>query len=97
VLVAQAGTASATDRHGFSLACADGRSFQIRPSAVSDEGDLVTGYLIVRRHRAVPIRLIPMGEGYRYAGPGLWLDGVGGDAVLDWGTRRSVPCALQRS
>jgi hypothetical protein len=92
--VALAGPAEAADT-GFSVTCANGRNFHVRSRAVSDEGDLVTGYLVVRRH-TIPIRLIPMGEGYRYAAAGLWLDGHGSEAVLDWGTRHALPCTLQR-
>jgi hypothetical protein len=88
--------AHAAAGQGFSLTCANGKSFQIRPLAVSDEGDLVTGYLMVRRHRGIAIRLVPMGQGYRYAGRGLWFDGVEGHAVLNWGTRSATPCTVER-
>ena len=53
------------------LACENGREYPIRPIAVSREYDLVTGYLLMTSHRrGVHMRLIPMGSGYRYAGPG---------------------------
>ena len=80
---------------GFHLTCANGKRFYIRPSAVSDEGDLVTGYLMTRRHRGLAIRLVPMGQGYRYEGRGLWLDGADGQAVLNWGTIRATPCTVE--
>jgi hypothetical protein len=97
-LVAHSKEARATDQplHGIWLACDNGRNYPVRPVAVSDEGDLVTGYIVVGRHRNVHIRLIPMGEGYRYAGLGIWFDGLGGDAVLNWGRPGAVPCTVQQ-
>jgi hypothetical protein len=94
-LVVPSDGAQAAGRHSLRLACENGRNYPVHPKAVSDEGDLVTGFIRVRRHN-VPIRLVPMGEGYRYAGRGIWFDGVAGDAVLNWGTRRAVSCSLQQ-
>jgi len=77
------------------LSCENGREYPIRPIAVSREYDLVTGYLLMTSHRhGVHMRLIPMGSGYRYAGPGVWFDGLRGDAVLNWGTPAAVPCKV---
>jgi hypothetical protein len=97
-LTAHAGGAHAAGRqsHNLWLACENGRNYSIQAKAVSDEGDLVTGYIHLRRHRSVPIRLIPMGEGYRYAGRAIWLDGVAGNAILNWGTRRAVACSVHQ-
>ena len=68
------------------LSCENGRDYPLHPLAVSREYDLVTGYLLKTGHgRGVHMRLIPMGSGYRYAGPGVWFDGLRGDAVLNWG------------
>jgi len=54
------------------LSCENGREYPIRPIAVSREYDLVTGYMLMTGHgRGVHMRLIPMGSGYRYAGPGV--------------------------
>ena len=54
------------------LACENGREYPIHPIAVSREYDLVTGYMLMTGHgRGVHMRLIPMGSGYRYAGPGV--------------------------
>jgi hypothetical protein len=40
------------------------------------------------------VRLIPMGDGYRYAGRGVWLDGIRGDATLHFGQHRAVDCLV---
>jgi hypothetical protein len=62
---------------------------------VSSDGDLVTGYLVVTGHnRGVHVRLVPMGVGYRYAGPGIWFDGLRNEAVLNWGQRNQVSCTV---
>ena len=79
------------------LACENGREYPIHPVAVSREYDLVTGYMLMTGHgRGVHMRLIPMGSGYRYAGPGVWFDGLRGNAVLNWGTRNEVPCHVMQ-
>jgi hypothetical protein len=82
-----------TQKPGFWLACEDGRNYPIRAAAVSEDGDLVTGYLVTG-HGQIHIRLIPMGDGYRYAGRGIWFDGLRADAVLNWGTPRAVNCTV---
>jgi hypothetical protein len=88
--------ATYTLKPGFVLACENGRNYPIRPRAISIEGDLVTGYLETGRG-AVHIRLIPMGDGYRYAGRGIWFDGLRENAVLNWGTARAVNCTVTQS
>src|SRR4029077_20637592 len=94
--------ATAADMSGASPAAAhakmwlpreNGREYPIRPIAVSREYDLVTGYMLMTGHgRGVHMRLIPMGSGYRYAGAGVWFDGLRGNAVLNWGTAGGGPC-----
>jgi|SoiMethySBSTD1v2_1073268.scaffolds.fasta_scaffold619531_2 hypothetical protein len=76
------------------LDCENGRFYPIRPLAVSDLGDFVTGYIATGRGRRVHIRLIPMGDGYRYAGRGVWFDGVLQEAVLYWGTPAATACTV---
>ncbi len=77
------------------LACENGRNYPLQPMAVSRENDIVTGYLLQTEiGRSVRLRLVPMGNGYRYAGPGIWFDGVRGEAVLNWGRPNEVPCAV---
>jgi len=79
------------------LSCQNGRDYPLRPLAVSREGDLVTGYLLTTgRGRGVHVRLIPMGSGYRYAGPGVWFDGMRQQAVLNWGRPDEVPCTVMQ-
>ena len=79
------------------LACENGRDYPLHPLAVSREGDLVTGYLLMTGHgRGVHMRLIPMGSGYRYAGRGVWFDGMRQQAVLNWGRPDEVPCKVMQ-
>jgi len=74
------------------LSCENGARYAIRARAVSAAGDLVTGYLVLSPGRAIHIRLIPMADGYRYAGRGIWLDGLRGLAVLNFGKRQAISC-----
>jgi hypothetical protein len=76
------------------LSCEDGRNYPIRAAAISEDGDLVTGYLVTGKSHGVHLRLIPMGDGYRYAGPGIWFDGLRGNAVLYWGRSAAVNCTV---
>jgi hypothetical protein len=79
------------------LSCENGRDYPLRPLAVSREFDLVTGYLLITgRGRGVHLRLIPMGSGYRYAGPGVWFDGMRQQAVLNWGRPDELPCTVKQ-
>ena len=78
----------------LSLACENGRDYPIRIGAVSRLDDMVTGFIQVGRHQTIHIRLMPMGDGYRYAGRGIWFDGLGDDAILFWGTPHAVACKL---
>ena len=86
--------AAAAPRSDFVAACDNGRSYPIEARAVSDQGDLVTGYLVTGHRRAAHIRLVPMGVGYRYAARGLWLDGLRSDAALHFGTSHAVACTV---
>jgi hypothetical protein len=81
-------------RSNFVATCENGRSYPVRPRAVSDHGELVTGDLLTGHHGAAHIRLMPVGFGYRYAARGLWLDGWRGDADLHFGKHRSVACTV---
>jgi hypothetical protein len=89
------GSAKAAPAVGdFTLSCENGRVYPFRPRGVNPEGDLVTGYLVTRPGHAVHMRLIPLGLGYRYAGPGIWFDGVRDEAVLSFGKFQSVNCTV---
>src|SRR5258706_8765511 len=57
------------------LSCENSARYPVHPMAVSDEGDIVTGQLVLRQRAGLHVRLIPMGGGYRYAGRGVWFDG----------------------
>ena len=81
---------------GFLLSCENGRNYPVRPIAISQEGDMVTGVLGTGRG-GVHIRLMPMGDGYRYAGRGIWFDGLRNAAVLNWGTLHAVNCVVTYS
>jgi hypothetical protein len=77
------------------LACENGHNYPLQPAAVSQDRDLVTGYLLkTGSGHAVHLTLVPMGNGYRYAGPDIWFDGVRGDAVLNWDRPDAVPCKV---
>jgi hypothetical protein len=76
------------------LACENGRNYPVCPIAVSDAGDLVTARVITGRGRGVYVRLIPMGTGYRYAGIGLWVDGIGPDAVKYRSNYHGMACTV---
>jgi hypothetical protein len=79
----------------LSLACSNGHTYALSPRAVAVDGDLVTGYLHLSPRHAVHVRLIPMGDGYRYAGRGVWVDGIRHDATLHFGKHRSVDCLVR--
>lgn len=79
------------------LTCENGREYPICPIAVSVAGELVTASLYTAPHRATYVRLVPMGVGYRYAGKGIWLDGLRGNALLNFGNRSSVACTVSLS
>jgi hypothetical protein len=68
----------------LALVCENGRSYPICPIAISVAGELVTGRLMTS-HGGTHIRLIPMGNGYRYAGRGVWFDGKYAAASLYFG------------
>lgn len=76
------------------LSCENGGTYRIRPIAVSDEGDLVTAHLIRRDGRGAHVRLIPSGEGYRYAGRGVWFDGWRENVYLYLSKYRPIACTV---
>jgi hypothetical protein len=76
------------------LSCENGHEYPIQPRAVAVDGDLVTGYLVLRPRHAVHIRLIPMGAGYRYAGRGVWFDGTRGAALLYLDKHHPIACRV---
>ncbi len=79
------------------FSCENGRQYALCPIAVSVAGEIVTASLHTGRHGATHVRLVPMGVGYRYAGPGVWLDGFRDNALLNFGKHTQIACTLQRS
>ena len=81
----------------MALSCENGRTYPLCPIAVSDEGDLVTGQLVLAPGRGVHVRLMPLGNGYRYAGRGVWFDGIRQDATLFFGMHSPpVQCTVTK-
>lgn len=79
------------------LTCQNGHDYPLRPVGVSPDDDLVTGYMLNTGARhAVYLRLVPMGNGYRYTGEGTWFDGVRGKAVLNWSRSDAVACKVMQ-
>jgi hypothetical protein len=78
------------------LNCDNGRVYPIRPRAVSEVGELVTGYISTAPRRTHHFRLIPMGNGYRYAGHGFWFDGIRLEATLIVDSRETA-CTVEYS
>lgn len=82
---------------GYFLSCENGRTYPIRARAVTVDGDLVTGYLYTGHHHASHIRLVPMGAGYRYIAGGVWVDGWGPDAEINFGKHHRLACTVTHS
>jgi hypothetical protein len=79
----------------ITLMCENARSYGLCPIGVTDAGELVTGTL--SSPGPTYVRLIPMRDGYRYAGRGIWFDGKGAAGRLFFGQHRSVACTVERS
>ena len=78
----------------FVVACENGAHYRLDAAAVTVFGEVVTGHLHMSPHHAIHVRLIPMGDGYRYAGLGVWLDGFREQAQLNLGKNASVACMV---
>jgi hypothetical protein len=78
----------------IALTCENGRTYPLCPIAVSDEGEIVTAQLVLGRGRGLHVRLMPLGIGYRYAGRGVWFDGVRQNATLNFGMNNAVQCTV---
>jgi hypothetical protein len=79
----------------IALTCENGRTYPLRARALSDLGEIVTGYLVVSQ-QSIHVRLIPMGDGYRYAGRGIWFDGKRDVAILYFGENNPTNCTIVR-
>jgi hypothetical protein len=80
----------------YAIACENGANYRLTSGVVTIPGDIVTAHLHLGPHHALPVRLIPMGEGYRYAGRGVWLDGIREHALLYRSKYRPVACVVSR-
>jgi hypothetical protein len=80
----------------FTIACENGGNYLLSSGPAVIPGDIVTAHLYLRPHHALPVRLIPMGVGYRYAGRGIWLDGVRSHALLYLSKYRPLACTVSR-
>ena len=78
----------------LALTCENGQTYPLCPIAISDEGEVVTAHLALGPGRGVHVRLVPLGNGYRYAGRGVWFDGIRQEATLNFGMRSSVQCRV---
>jgi hypothetical protein len=79
----------------LALTCENGRTYPLCPIAISDQGELVTAHLVLGPGRGTHVRLIPLGNGYRYAGRGVWFDGIRQEATLFFGMHSSpVQCQV---
>ena len=97
--LAESGTARAGGLMGSAtiwLSCENGGRYPVHPMAVSDEGDVVTGSLVLGRRAGVHVRLVPMGGGYRYAGRGVWFDGWRETVYLYLSKYRPIACTVER-
>jgi hypothetical protein len=88
------GPASVGDCSEIVFTCENGHQYPLCPIAVTVEGEVVTASLRIGHHGGTHVRHIPMGVGYRYAGPGIWLDGFRENALLNFGNRRQVACTI---
>lgn len=80
----------------FSVDCQDGSAYKLTSGPVLAPGDIVTGHLHLSPTHAMPVRLIPMGQGYRYAGHGVWLDGIRERALLYRSKYNPIACVVTR-
>lgn len=80
----------------YSIACANGANYVLESGPVANPGDVVTARLYLTPHHGVPVRLIPMGDGYRYAGRGVWLDGIREHALIYLHKYEPTPCVVAR-
>ena len=80
----------------FSIACENGATYRLSSGPAVFPGDIVTARLHLSPRHALPVRLMPMGMGYRYAGRGIWLDGIREHALLYLSKYRPVACLVSR-
>jgi hypothetical protein len=75
----------------ITLLCENAQTYGLCPIGVTDIGEVVTGRL---SPAPLYVREVPMRNGYRYAGKGMWFDGKGAEGRLFFGPYRSVACTV---
>jgi len=80
----------------LALSCENGRVYRFCPIATTDEGEVVTGHLVVSPRRGIHVRLVPMGSGYRYIGRGVYFEGIRREAMLYFNNRTPLACTVVR-
>ncbi|WP_041798631.1 hypothetical protein [Rhodopseudomonas palustris] len=80
----------------FSISCENGGNYTLRSGPVLAPGQIVVASLHLSPRHVVPVRLIPMGDGYRYAGRGVWLDGIRDHALLYLNKYNPTACLVGR-
>lgn len=93
LLAASLTATSAQAGAGFALSCDNGETYPFHVIAISEAGEAVAGYVSIGR-RPVHVRLMPMGDGYRYAGLNLWFDGKDDVAILYFGKAGATNCKV---
>lgn len=78
----------------FVFQCENGQQVAICPIELSVYGEVVTAHLKTSHHGSSHVRLVPMGVGYRYAGPGVWFDGLHEEGVLNYGNNTKIGCTM---
>jgi hypothetical protein len=76
------------------LSCENGRVYSLESYAMTVDGDLITGYLLVTPRSAVHVRFVPMEHGYRYIGRGIWFEGIRRSATLYLSKSHAVSCEV---
>jgi hypothetical protein len=80
----------------FAISCENGGNYSLISGPAVVPGDVVIGHLFLSPHHGLPVRLMPMGVGYRYAGRGVWLDGIRDHALLYLSKYHPVACIVSR-
>ncbi|RED41939.1 hypothetical protein BJ123_102108 [Rhodopseudomonas thermotolerans] len=81
----------------FAVSCANGGNYLLKSGPVAEPGQIVTARFYFNPHRAASVRLIPMGNGYRYAGRDFWIDGIRDQALLYLRKHEPIPCVVGRT
>jgi hypothetical protein len=81
----------------FAISCENGGNYSLVSGPAVVPGDVVIAHLFLSPHRGLPVRLMPMGIGYRYAGRGVWLDGIREHALLYLSKYHPVACIVSRA